>query len=94
MVDPDPPRRVAPLLHVPGPVDEASLPLPGAPPWPRGERDARLAASDWTQAADAPLSKGAKAGWTQYRAALRALPESRPDPASIEWPVPPGAAST
>ena len=53
----------------------------------RRERDRFLAASDWTQAADAPVD--AKA-WSAYRQALRDLPETIKDPtAEVEWPTPP-----
>ena len=41
----------------------------------RGRRDALLAASDWTQLADAPLSPEQRAAWAGYRAALRDLPD-------------------
>ncbi len=53
----------------------------------RVERNARLAASDWTQGADAPTN--AKA-WRSYRQALRDLPATITDPTQpIEWPEPP-----
>jgi hypothetical protein len=52
----------------------------------RVERNARLAASDWTQGADAPTN--AKA-WAAYRQALRDLPATITDPNSVEWPEPP-----
>ena len=53
----------------------------------RIERDARLAASDWTQQPDAPVD--AKA-WAEYRQALRDLPAKIEDPTvEVEWPEPP-----
>lgn len=53
----------------------------------RRERNARLAASDWTQTADAPVD--AKA-WASYRQALRDLPETVDDPTMpYDWPEPP-----
>ena len=53
----------------------------------RLERNMLLAASDWTQASDAPVD--AKA-WAKYRQALRDLPETIKDPtAEIKWPDPP-----
>lgn len=53
----------------------------------RAERDARLSACDWTQAADAPVD--AKA-WAAYRQALRDLPATIKDPTTeVEWPTPP-----
>lgn len=55
----------------------------------RRRRDHRLAASDWTQLADAPLSPESRAAWAVYRQALRALPDNTPDPANPVWPAAP-----
>lgn len=53
----------------------------------RLERNHRLAASDWTQIADAPVD--AKA-WAAYRQALRDFPATINDPtAEVAWPEPP-----
>jgi len=52
----------------------------------RAERDAKLAASDWTQVADAPVDKAA---WATYRQALRDLPANTADPANPVWPQEP-----
>lgn len=52
----------------------------------RRKRDALLAASDWTQLADSPVDKAA---WAEYRRALRDLPETFPNPFTIEWPEKP-----
>lgn len=49
-------------------------------------RDGELAATDWTQVADAPVDKAA---WAEYRQALRDLPSSNKDPRTIELPVAP-----
>ena len=46
----------------------------------REERNALLAASDWTQANDSPLSAEKKVEWASYRTALRNLPSSS------DWP--------
>ena len=46
----------------------------------RNERDALLAASDWTQANDSPLSNDKKIEWATYRTALRDLPSNK------SWP--------
>jgi hypothetical protein len=54
----------------------------------RKARDARLAACDWTQALDAPLSEQVRAAWQAYRQTLRDLPAAQPT-ATIEtviWP--------
>ncbi len=55
----------------------------------RTERNRRLAACDWTQLADAPLSEEKKALWVLYRRLLRALPLAGDDPAGITWPLTP-----
>lgn len=52
----------------------------------RAERNARLAACDWTQLADAPLTDAQKADWAAYRQALRDLPSTQSDPFAIVWP--------
>lgn len=52
----------------------------------RSERHARLAATDWTQVADAPVDHTA---WAAYRQALRDLPANTTDPRNPVWPVPP-----
>ena len=53
----------------------------------RQQRDALLAASDWTQVPDAPVDAAA---WAKYRQALRDLPTKIKDPtAEIAWPEPP-----
>lgn len=56
----------------------------------RLERNGRLAASDWTQMNDAPLSQAARAAWSQYRQALRDLPRQPGFPAQLVWPEAPG----
>jgi hypothetical protein len=55
----------------------------------RAERDARLAACDWTQIPDAPLTAEQRAAWASYRAALRAVPDQPGFPATITWPETP-----
>lgn len=53
----------------------------------RAQRDRLLAACDWTQLGDAPLSADSKAAWVAYRQALRDL-----DMSAADWPAAPGAA--
>ena len=55
----------------------------------RSERDKLLAASDWTQLPDSPLSDSKKAEWVTYRQQLRDLPANTPDPSSPNYPSPP-----
>ena len=66
--------------------DDAAHALDSAWRMLRVERDARLAACDWTVLADTPTSTAA---WKVYRQALRDLPSNTTDPLNAEWPVPP-----
>jgi len=52
----------------------------------RVRRDELLAASDWTQVADAPVDQTA---WATYRQALRDVPEQEGFPSEIAWPAQP-----
>jgi hypothetical protein len=52
----------------------------------RVERNAKLAASDWTQVADAPVNK---AVWAAYRQALRDVTTQAGFPVAIDWPEAP-----
>ena len=60
-------------------------------------RNAKLAESDWTQAADSPLSDSKKAEWKTYRQALRDLPSkvtpkflpNSPKLDESDWPTKP-----
>lgn len=51
----------------------------------RSERDRLLAASDWTQLPDSPLTDEKKTEWATYRASLRNLPDSEGFP-NITFP--------
>lgn len=53
----------------------------------RVERNALLAASDWTQAPDAPTANAA--AWKVYRQALRNLPQQTVYPNAPQWPTAP-----
>ena len=57
----------------------------------RTERNARLAASDYTQLQDAHLSAEKKSAWADYRQALRDLPDEVTDPTQVTWPDVPGS---
>lgn len=76
-----------------------TAPVPVRPPTDdllaamRSQRDALLAACDWTQMPDSPLTADVKAAWATYRQALRDLPEKTGDPANPVWPSEPGAQS-
>lgn len=49
----------------------------------RAQRNSLLAASDWTQVADAPVDAAA---WAAYRQALRDVPDQPGFPGVIDWP--------
>lgn len=49
----------------------------------RADRNRRLAATDWTQVADAPVDAAA---WANYRQMLRDIPQQAGFPASVTWP--------
>ena len=53
----------------------------------RSERNAKLAACDWTQLPDAPVDASI---WSAYRQELRDVTDQA-DPFNIVWPVEPGA---
>ena len=54
----------------------------------RDERNAKLAACDWTQLDDTPLTNTQKQAWATYRQELRDI-TAQPDPFAIVWPVEP-----
>ena len=55
----------------------------------RAERDRLLAACDWTQVADAPLTASEKAAWADYRQTLRDVPQDFATPDDVVWPEAP-----
>ena len=50
----------------------------------RDLRSSLLTESDWTQAADSPLSDSKKAEWVTYRQALRDLPGNNSSASSVD----------
>lgn len=62
------------------------LPTEDAAERVRDERDRLLAASDWTQVADAPVDQAA---WAAYRQALRDIPQQAGFPDAVTWPTEP-----
>ncbi len=52
----------------------------------RSQRNGLLAASDWTQLADAPLTAEQQAAWAVHRQALRDLPQSYSRVSEVVWP--------
>lgn len=71
-------REEAPAELLEG-LEEAGLELR------RAERNALLAASDWTQLPDAPLTPKKRDAWARYRQALRELELA----SVLEFPAPP-----
>jgi hypothetical protein len=62
--------------------------------WPRVrlDRNNLLSESDWTQAADSPLSSSKKTEWATYRQTLRDIPSAQSSASSYEnitWPTAP-----
>lgn len=53
----------------------------------RQQRDIALLRSDWTQAADAPITAEQKNAWATYRQALRDVPTQSGFPANVNWPT-------
>ena len=49
-------------------------------------RNARLAATDWTQLADAPILGEQAAAWRVYRQQLRDLPATADAEGNVVWP--------
>ena len=85
-------------FDVPDPIEEEQndLPLPDIVKASNTEkfliairvkRDSLLAASDWTQGDDSPLTDEAKTSWATYRQELRDMPETyTADPDAVVWP--------
>lgn len=67
-------------------AEEESLAPKRAADAVRAERNARLAACDWTQIADAPVNS---LSWANYRQALRDIPEQEGFPFTVVWPTEP-----
>jgi hypothetical protein len=55
----------------------------------RRERNARLAACDWTQLPDTGLDGQVRINWAKYRAELRNVPSQTGFPWSVTWPQQP-----
>jgi hypothetical protein len=55
----------------------------------RKQRNQLLAASDWTQFRDSPLTIEKQDEWVAYRQFLRDLPITVTDPTDVTWPTPP-----
>ena len=53
----------------------------------KNRRNRLLLSSDWTQLADVPITN--KDAWSQYRQALRDIPEQSGYPTSVVWPTSP-----
>lgn len=54
----------------------------------RTERNLRLAATDYSQLADSPMGEHEQIALTDYRQALRDVPQQPGFPWSVNWPVP------
>ena len=74
------------ITEIPEPEPE---PEPEIDPWiaMRGERDMKLANSDWRVNSDYPYDD--QAAWVSYRSELRDLPSTITDINNINWPMEP-----
>ena len=75
-------------------MHNANSELSSLPMWQvvRERRQNLLTGSDWTQAADSPLSDSKKAEWATYRQTLRNIPathDGETDLSKIVYPTPP-----
>lgn len=52
----------------------------------RAERDRRIAATDYTQMPDAPLTAEQRQAFAAYRQALRDIPQDHNSPDAVVWP--------
>ena len=52
----------------------------------RGQRNARLSGSDWTQIGDAALAGHTAEEWATYRQSLRDLPQTYSRVSEVVWP--------
>ena len=59
----------------------------------RAARDNKLAACDWTQIPDSPLTQTVKMNWKSYRQLLRDLTSTYSDPTLVVWPTAPDGSS-
>ena len=57
------------------------------------KRDALLAACDWTQTLDAPITSSVQKSWQNYRTVLRNIHQTYSDPSLVEWPTVPSTTS-
>lgn len=55
----------------------------------RIKRDRLIAATDWTQTLDCPLSDEKKAEFVAYRQTLRDIPQNVGNPDDVVWPTKP-----
>jgi hypothetical protein len=85
-VQPQPPKFARQLLAA-----LASRPVPDGDrmAYLRHIRDLLMGLTDWTQAADSPLTESQRQAWATYRQALRDLPQAYSGEGPIPWPVAP-----
>jgi hypothetical protein len=74
-------------MNISSPLDPEEVPTEYWLERMRIHRDRLLAASDWTQTADAPVDK---ATWAAYRQALRDFPATWQPNEICDFPNPPG----
>lgn len=87
-LDPPPAKLVRQLLQA---MHKSPPPESPRMDYVRHVRDALVSLTDWTQAADTPLSTEQRAAWAAYRQALRDLPQTYGGQGPIPWPAVPQA---
>ena len=85
-IDPPAPWLVSRVLT----AAVASPPPEDAAGYCRHVRDLLLGVTDWTQAADSPLSAEGRAAWATFRQGLRDVPAQYSGDGPIQWPTVPG----
>lgn len=85
-VTPKPPRLVSQLIR-----ELAARPAPEGDrlAYLRHVRDLLMGLTDYTQAADSPLTETQQAAWATYRQSLRDLPSVYSGEGPIPWPQEP-----
>jgi len=86
VVDPAPPKLVSKLLSA---LTQSPAPEGDRMAYLRHVRDLLMGLTDWTQAADSPLTAEQRAAWATYRQSLRDLPSVYTGEGPIPWPVAP-----
>ena len=83
---PPPPKLMAKLLAA---AQASPPPFSSRMAYLRHVRDLLMSLTDYTQAADSPLTEQQREAWATYRQSLRDLPQAYSGEGPIPWPVAP-----